>query len=137
MRAFDRNLQEILIPEPRTGETLLPGWGTRVSMERRLWVATEDECLTWAATRWQLELVAKARHYPESWAVNTLRNRAMGAEVYDAREEGRAPELEQFKRGGRWQPPESVAPPHVVVTEHPLFSSLPAQSAWVTERKPG
>jgi hypothetical protein len=100
------------LPWPQSGETLLPGWGTRVSMEYRLRVASEDECLAWANSRWELELVAKARHHHDAWAVNILRNRAVWAEVPAARAERRAANLDQFKRVGSWQPPESEAPEH-------------------------
>jgi hypothetical protein len=65
------------LPWPLPGETLLPGWGTRVSMEYRLRTASEEECLEWAKEPWQLELVAKARGYAEEWARQIARNRVM------------------------------------------------------------
>lgn len=65
------------LPWPLPGETLLPGWGTRVSMEYRLRTASEEECLEWAKEPWQLELVAKARGYGEEWARQIARNRVM------------------------------------------------------------
>ena len=63
------------LPWPQPGETLLPGWGTRVSMEYRLRTASEDECLEWAKEPWQLKLVAKARGYSQRWVDQILLNR--------------------------------------------------------------
>jgi hypothetical protein len=79
------------LPWPLPGETLLPGWGTRVSMEYRLRNASEDACLDWAKEPWQLELVAKARGYSQQWVDQILLNRAMWKEAFAARHEGRAP----------------------------------------------
>jgi hypothetical protein len=73
------------LPWPLPGETLLPGWGTRVSMEYRLRAASEDECLDWAKEPWQLELVAKARGYPQMWVDQILLNRAVWREAFAAR----------------------------------------------------
>jgi hypothetical protein len=84
------------LPWPLPGETLLPGWGTRVSMEYRLRNASEDECLDWAKEPWQLELVAKARGYPQLWADQILLNRAMWKEAFAARHEGRAPNFDHL-----------------------------------------
>lgn len=89
------------LPWPQPGDTLLPGWGGRVSMEYRLRTASDDECLEWAKELWQLELVAKARGYPKKWASQIARNRAVWREVFAARDEGRAPDYGQFSgRGG-------------------------------------
>jgi hypothetical protein len=85
------------LPWPQPGDTLLPGWGDRVSMEYRLRVASEEECLEWAKELWQLELVAKARGYTKNWAVQTSRNRLMWREAFAARDECRAPDFEQLK----------------------------------------
>ena len=85
------------LPWPQTGETLLEGWGTRVSMEYRLRNASEDECLDWAKEPWQLELVAKARGYSRQWVDQILRNRLMWKEVFAARDECRAVNFEQFR----------------------------------------
>ena len=85
------------------------------SLERWIRVNSEDYCLEWAETRWELELVAKVKSYPKGWAVTILRNRAVWGEVYAARAERRVPNLEQFKRGGSWQPPESEIPEHIAV----------------------
>ena len=82
------------LPWPLPGETLLPGWGTRVSMEYRLRNASEDECLDWAKEPWQLELVAKARGYPQLWVDQILLNRAMWKKAFAARHEGRALNLD-------------------------------------------
>lgn len=73
------------LPLPLPGETLLPGWGTRVSMEYRLRVASEDECLEWAKEPWQLELVAKARGHSQRWVEQILLNRAVWKEAFAAR----------------------------------------------------
>jgi len=73
------------LPWPLPGETLLPGWGTRVSMEYRLRNASEDECLDWAKEPWQLELVAKARGYSQRWVEQILLNRAVWREAFAAR----------------------------------------------------
>jgi hypothetical protein len=89
------------LPWPQPGDTLLPGWGDRVSMEYRLRVASEEECLEWAKELWQLELVAKARGYPKTWAVQTSRNRLMWREAFAARDECRAPDFEQFRKAER------------------------------------
>ncbi len=89
------------LPWPQPGDTLLPGWGDRVSMEYRLRVASEEECLEWAKELWQLELVAKARGYPKNWAVQTSRNRLMWMEAFAAREECRAPNFEQLSEAER------------------------------------
>ena len=85
------------LPWPQPGDTLLPGWGTRVSMEYRLRMASDEECLDWAKEFWQLELVAKARGYPEKWAIQTARNRLMWMEAFAARDEGRAINVECFR----------------------------------------
>ena len=82
------------LPWPLPGETLLPDWGTRVSMEYRLRVASEDECLNWAVEPWQLELVAKARGYSQRWVDQILLNRAIWREAFAAREYGRAPNFD-------------------------------------------
>jgi hypothetical protein len=63
------------LPWPLPGETLLPGWGTRVSMEYRLRTASEVECLEWANETWQLKLVARARGYSQKWVDQILLNR--------------------------------------------------------------
>jgi len=89
------------LPWPQPGDTLLPGWGDRVSMEYRLRVASEEECLEWAKELWQLELVAKARGYPKNWAVQTSRNRLMWREAFAARDECRAPNFEQLREAER------------------------------------
>jgi hypothetical protein len=86
------------LPWPLPGETLLPGWGKRVSMEYRLRTASEDECLEWANEPSQLELVAKARGYSQEWVDQVLRNRAMWREAFAARSEGRAPNFEHLSR---------------------------------------
>lgn len=86
------------LPWPQPDDTLLPGWGDRVSMEYRLRVASEGECLDWAKELWQLELVAKARGYPKKWAVQTSRNRLMWMEAFAARDECRAPNFEQLRK---------------------------------------
>lgn len=69
------------IPWPLPGETLLPGWGTRVSMEYRLRTASEEECLDWAKEPWQLELVAKARGYSRRWVDQIMYNRTKWMDV--------------------------------------------------------
>ncbi len=89
------------LPWPQPGDTLLPGWGDRVSMEYRLRVASEEECLEWAKEFWQLDLVAKARGYPKNWAVQTSRNRLMWREAFAARDECRAPNFERFREAER------------------------------------
>jgi hypothetical protein len=89
------------LPRPHPGDTLLPGWGDRVSMEYRLRVASEEECLEWAKEFWQLDLVAKARGYPKNWAVQTSRNRLMWREAFAARDECRAPNFERFREAER------------------------------------
>ena len=73
-------------PWPQPGETLLPGWGTRVSMEYRLRTASEEECLEWAKEQWQLELVAKARGYSAQWSWRIARNRAAWKEIFASRD---------------------------------------------------
>jgi len=73
------------LPWPLPGETLLPGWRTRVSMEYRLRNASEDECLDWAKEPWQLELVANARGYSQRWVEQILLNRAVWREAFAAR----------------------------------------------------
>ena len=78
------------LPWPLPGETLLRGWGTRVSMEYRLRVASEVECLEWAKEPWQLELVAKARGHSQRWMEQILLNRAVWKEAFAARAEGYA-----------------------------------------------
>ena len=50
------------LPRPQPGDTLRPGWGDRVSMEYRLRVASEEECIECAKEFWQLDLVAKERY---------------------------------------------------------------------------
>lgn len=85
------------LPWPLPGETLLPGWGTRVSMEYRLRTASVDECLEWAKEPWQLELVAKARGYSQRWVEQTLLNRAVWKEAFAARDEGRAPNCDHLE----------------------------------------
>jgi hypothetical protein len=47
------------------------------------------------------ELVAKARGYPKTWAVQTSRNRLMWREAFAATEECRAPNFEQFREAER------------------------------------
>ena len=89
------------VPQPQSGDTLLPGWGTRVSMEYRLWIASEDECLEWAKELWQLELVAKARSYPERWAVQIARNRVAWREAFAIRDRAMAPDVAGFDEVGR------------------------------------
>jgi hypothetical protein len=88
------------VPLPQPGDTLLPGWGTRVSMEYRLWIASEEECLEWAKEMWHLELVAKARGYPKKWASQIAHNRAFWKEAFAAREEGRAPDFAKLRGMG-------------------------------------
>jgi hypothetical protein len=83
----------------QSSRTFLPGWGDAVSMEYRLRVASEDECLEWASELWQLELVAKARGYPRTWAARIVRNRATWRELFQAKDEGRAPSFEWFTLG--------------------------------------
>ncbi len=85
------------LPWPQAGDTLLPGWGDRVSMEYRLRVASEEECLEWAKELSQLELVAKARGYPKNWASQVARNRVFWREAFAARDQGRAPDFAQFR----------------------------------------
>ena len=85
------------LPWPQPGDTLLPRWGARVSMEYRLQVASEKECIDWAKEFWQLELVAKARGYPKTWAVQTSRKRLMWMEAFAARDECWAPNFDQFR----------------------------------------
>ena len=63
-------------------------------MEYRLRNASEDECLDWAKEPWQLDLVAKARGYPQLWVDQILLNRAMWKEAFAARHEGRAPNFD-------------------------------------------
>jgi hypothetical protein len=75
--------------------------GDRVSMEYRLRVASEEECLEWAKEFWQLDLVAKARGYPKKWAIQTSRNRLMWREAFAARDECRATNFEQFREAER------------------------------------
>ena len=70
------------LPWPLPGETLLPGWGTRVSMEYRFRVASVEECLEWAKEPWQLELVAKARGYSEKWVRRVAWNRVAWKELF-------------------------------------------------------
>ena len=84
------------LPWPLPGETLLPSWGTRVSMEYRLRTASEDECLEWAKEPWQLELVAKARGHSQRWVEQILLNRAVWKEAFAARNEGRAPNFDHL-----------------------------------------
>ena len=81
------------VPHPQPGDTLLPGWGTRVSMEYRLWIASEDECLEWAKELWQLELVAKARNYPKKWAAQIARNRVAWRDAFAVRDKTKAPDV--------------------------------------------
>ena len=88
------------VPLPQPGDTLLPGWGTRVSIEYRLWIASEEECLEWAVELWQLELVAKARFYPKKWASQIARNRIIWREAFTARDEERPPNFESLKAAG-------------------------------------
>ena len=88
------------VPFPQPGDTLRPGWGTRVSMEYRLWIASEDECLGWAQELWQLKLVAKARGYPKKRASQIARNRVFWREGFAARDEGRSPDFAQFREMG-------------------------------------
>ena len=78
-------------PWPQPGEALLPGWGTRVSMEYRLRTASEEECLEWAKEPWQLELVAKARGYSEKRMRQIAWNREVWREIFASRDKGRAP----------------------------------------------
>lgn len=78
------------LPWPLPGETLLPDWGTRVSLEYRLRVASEDECLNWAVELWQLELVAKARGYSQRWVDQILLNRANWKQAFASRFQGEA-----------------------------------------------
>ena len=85
------------LPWPQSSDTLLSGWGARVSMEYRLRVASEEECLEWATEMWQLELVAKARGYPKKWASQVARNRAFWREAFAARDEGRPPDFGRFR----------------------------------------
>ena len=47
------------------------------------------------------ELLAKARGYPKTWAVQTSRNRLMWREAFAATEECRAPNFEQFREAER------------------------------------
>jgi len=82
------------LPWPQPGETVLPGWGTRVSMEYRLRIASEDECLEWANEPWQLELVAKARGYSQKSVDQILLNRTMWKEAFAARDSGRTQSFE-------------------------------------------
>jgi hypothetical protein len=89
------------LPWPQPGDTLLPGWGDRVSMEYRLRVASEEECYEWAEEFWQLDLVAKARGYPKKWAVQTSQNRLIWREAFAARDECRASDFEQFREAER------------------------------------
>ncbi len=89
------------VPHPRPGDTLLPGWGTQVSMEYRLWIASEDECLEWAKELWQLELVAKARGYPKRWAAQIARNRVAWREAFAIRDRAMAPDVAGFDEVGR------------------------------------
>ena len=89
------------LPWPQPGDTLLPGWGDRVSMEYRLRVASEEECLEWAEEFWQLDLVAKARGYPKKWAVQTSRNRLIWREAFAARDECRSPNFVQLREAER------------------------------------
>jgi hypothetical protein len=89
------------VPHPQPGDTLLPGWGTRVSMEYRLWIASEEECLEWAKELWQLDLVAKARGYPKKWASQITRNRAFWREAFAATDEGSAPDFAQLREAER------------------------------------
>jgi hypothetical protein len=73
------------LPWPQPGDTLLLGWGARVSMEYRLRVASEEECLEWAKELWQLDLVAKARGYPKKWASQVAKNRSIWKEAFASR----------------------------------------------------
>lgn len=84
------------LPWPLPGETLLPAWGTRVSMEYRLRVASEDECLEWAKEPWQLELVAKARGHSPRWVEQILLNRVAWKEAFAAREGGITPNFDDI-----------------------------------------
>lgn len=88
------------VPYPQPGDTLLPGWGTRVSMEYRLWIASEDECLEWAKELWQLELVAKARNYPKKWAAQIARNRVVWREAFAVRDKTKAPDVDGLDEVG-------------------------------------
>ena len=81
------------LPWPQPGETVLPGWGTRVSMEYRLRIASEDECLEWATEPWQLELVAKARGYSQRWVDQILLNRTTWRKAFAALDAARCPQL--------------------------------------------
>jgi hypothetical protein len=81
------------LPWPQPGEKLLPGWGTRVSMEYRLRIASEDECLEWATEPWQLELVAKARGYSQKWVDQILLNRTTWRKAFAALDAARCPQL--------------------------------------------
>lgn len=87
-------------PYPQPGDTLLPGWGTRVSMEYRLWIASEEECLEWAKELWQLELVAKARNYPKKWAAQIARNRVAWRNAFAIRDRAKAPDIARLNDGG-------------------------------------
>ena len=80
-------------PKLTPNETFLPGWGDAVSMEYRLRAATEEECLEWAKELWQLELVAKARGYPEKWAGQITRNRVVWREAFAIRDKVKAPDV--------------------------------------------
>jgi len=86
------------LPWPQAGDTLLLAWGDRVSMEYRLRVASDEECLEWAKEFWQLDLVAKARGYPKNWAVQTYRNRLMWRQAFAAGDECRTINFEQFRQ---------------------------------------
>jgi hypothetical protein len=81
------------LPWPQPGETVLPAWGSHVSMEYRLRSASEDECLQWATELWQLDLVAKARGYPTKWPAQIARNRAAWREAFAIRDRTKAPDV--------------------------------------------
>jgi hypothetical protein len=78
---------------PQPDETVLPGWGSQVSMEYRLRTASEDECLEWAREPWQLELVAKACGYSPKWVDQILLNRATWRRAFAALDAARCPQL--------------------------------------------
>jgi hypothetical protein len=78
------------LPRPQPGETVLPGWGCRVSMEYRLRTASVDECLEWAREPWQLKLVAKAFGYSKNWVDQILLNRETWKKAFALRDAARA-----------------------------------------------
>lgn len=55
-------------------------------MEEWLSDASEDECLAWAQTDEQVELVRRVRRYPAVWALRIIRNSKWWAKIFAERD---------------------------------------------------